>query len=200
MRAAKILIILGSVFVFHTGVILACEGYKTYPNKELKEYRDMLTKSDADPLDRMFAFEQLVCSDNPNLRNYAVKEGLNNAADPLVRNQVMLKAMMQKKRIDVELRSKKGLTEGDERFIATYSGVYSKNVAYRSEEEGYLSLNRNDWCDPQESVFIKGDKVEYNRGNVVGVFQLSKTGELIGFLRAQAHPSYSRIPAVIKLF
>ncbi len=198
MRVINVLIMAG-IFIFQSGVI-ACEKFNPLSSEEVKENRDMLGKLDADPLDRMFAFEQLACSDNPNLRHYAMKEGLKNSADPLVRNQVMLKAMMQKKRIDVELNSNKELTELDKKFISENAGVYSRIVYYRSEKEGCLSLHYPDKCIPTISLFIKGDKVEYNYKSVFGEFRLSQAGELIGFLRAKNSSKYSRIPAVIKLF
>lgn len=199
MRVVSALILVAGITVFQSGVIFACEKLTPYSTEELKEYLEILGKSDADPLDRMFAVEKLACSDNPNLRNYAMKAGLKNSVDPLVRNQVMLKAMMQKKRIDVELNSNEQLTNHDKKFISTNAGIYSKIVAYRSEKEGCVSLYDKK-CIPTRSLFIIGDKVEYNYNSVFGEFRLSKTGELVGFLRAENNSNYSRIPAVIKLF
>ena len=199
MRVLITLFIVASVFIFQSEAN-ACEEYKSLSTEELKEYRDMLEKSDADSLDRMFAFEQLVCSDNPNLRAYALEIGLKKTADPLIRNQVMLKAMMLKKRIDVELNLTKELTRKDKEFIANNAGIFSRIVSYRSEKEGCLSVSSKKQCAPANSVFIKGDKVEYNYGLIFGEFRLSQAGELVGFLRVRESRQYSRIPAVIKLF
>jgi hypothetical protein len=199
MRVINALLITTGIVMLHTQAV-ACEKFHSLSNEEMKENRDMLVKPDADPLDRMFAFEQLVCSDNPSLRDYAIKMGLTNSADPLVRNQVLLKAMMQKKKVVVELHPDKESTKSDKAFIAENAGVYSKIVHYRSEKEGCLSLSSDRECLAARSVFVKGNKVEYNLLSVYGQFELSQSGELIGFLRVADSSKYSRIPAVIKLF
>ena len=113
---------------------LACEKFTRYSTEEAKEYRDMLNKADADSLDRLSAFQRLVCSDNPILRNYAIQQGLKNSKDPLVRNQVLLDAMMQKERIDIEMYSNDQLTKQDKEFIAKHAGIYSATVVYRSSQ------------------------------------------------------------------
>ena len=199
MHVTKVLIAAG-MMVYQSGLMLACEKYNSYSNEEAKEYLEMLNNPDANPVDRMFAIQQLACSDNPNLRNHSVKEGLKQSADPLVRNQVMLVAMMQKQRIDVELSSQKELTKGDKKFIADNSGTYSNNVKYRSESEGCISLYSPKECLKQNSLFIKGDKLEFNHGAIMGEFRLSEGNELVGYIRVKNTSQYSRIPAVIKLF
>lgn len=194
-KIAPVLALLLSV----PGMAYACEDYSSFELEEIKEFRDMLDNTDADPLDRLFAFEQMVCSDRPNIRSYAIKQGLNTIQDPLVRNEVMFKAMMQKTRIDVELSKGRELSDEDKKFIQDNAGVYSHIVTYRSQEDGCISLHR-DRCATEYSVFIVGDKVELNYSRVSGEFRLSGSGELVGTLRASDRGEYTRIPAVIKLF
>ena len=189
-----------SILLAGVSVASACDKYADYTIDELKEFRAMLGKEDADSLDRLFAFEQMVCSDSPNIRSYAVKQGLNTIQDSLVRNEVMLRAMMQKTRIDVELGESRDNSDQDKAFIAANGGMYSKLVAFRSEKTGCLSLWHNKRCDPNLSVFISGDKVELNYKNVIGVFRLSTNGELVGTMRAGNTDQFTQIPAVIKLF
>lgn len=188
-----------SILLAGVSVASACDKYADYTIDELKEFRAMLGKEDADSLDRLFAFEQMVCSDSPNIRSYAVKQGLNTIQDPLVRNEVMLRAMMQKTRIDVELGDNRELTDDDKKFIAEHGGLYSRLIANRTEEAGCIGLNGKK-CDSRYSVFIQGDKVELNYSPISGEFRLSGNGELVGTIRADNNARYTRIPAVIKLF
>jgi len=199
MKILNTLLKLTLMMLVSVSAAFACDKYADYTIDEIKEFRAMLGKEDADPLDRLFAFEQMVCSDRPNIRSYAIKQGLNTIQDPLVRNEVMFRAMMQKTRIDVELGNSRDLTDSDKQFVATNGGLYSKLVVSRSEEAGCISLYRKS-CDSAYSLFIVGDKVELNYGKVFGEFRLSGNGELVGTLRADNDAKYTRIPAVIKLF
>jgi len=201
MSKLKILKILGliSIVGLQSAALYACESYSEYSIAELKEFREMLSKPDADSLDRLFAFEQMACSDRPTIRNYALKEGLSTITDPLVRNEIMLKAIMQKKRIDVELGTSKNQTDDDKKFIAQHGGIYSNNVSYQSESEGCISFY-NTSCSAAYSLFVMGDKVELNYKDVLGEFRLSSGGELVGTLRAGKSAKFTQIPAVIKLF
>lgn len=184
---------------FYSSASYACEEYSEFSIAELKELRDMLSMPDADPLDRLFAFEQMNCSDRPTIRSYALKEGLSTISDPLVRNEIMLKALMHKKRVDVELGSSKNQTKEDKKFIAQHGGVYSRNITFKSESEGCLSFY-GESCRTEYSIFAMGDKVELNYKGLVGDFRLSSGGELVGTVRADKNAKYTQIPAVIKLY
>jgi len=200
MRRINAIVALIGLCLAYPNILIACESYVEISLDEIKEYRDVLQKEGSDPLDRLFAFEQMACSDSPNIRHYAMKEGLDNIKDPLVRNEIMLKAMMQKTRIDVELASAKTLTAKDKDFIANNGGTYSKLIVFKSESDGCISLYGRDVCDGRYSLWVKGDKVELNYSPVVGQFQLTDSNELVGTLRAGDNASYTNIPAIIKLF
>jgi hypothetical protein len=188
------------LLVLPVGMALACDSYSDYSTDELKEMRALLNNVEADPFDRMEALESLSCSDNPNLRHYALKQGLKSIEEPFLRNEILLIALMEKKRIDVELGKSSELTKDDKNFFTTHAGVYSNLVSYRSLSEGCISFYYKDRCDPGTSMVISGDRVQLNNIHVSGTFLLSREGELIGTLRAQNHSKYTRIPAVIKLF
>lgn len=199
MRKLKVLLLFVGLWALQPTVLKACESYLQISLDEIKEYRTVLHQADADPLDRLFAFEQMVCSDRPNIRHYALKEGLSNISDPLVRNEIMLKAMMQKTRIDVELAIAKTLTKNDKAFITENGGVFSKAVAFKSETDGCISIHHAD-CRTDYSLWIRGDHVELGYGSVLGEFRLTDTNELVGTLRASNKKEYTNIPAIIKLF
>lgn len=189
-----------SLFALSVGLAFACDEYTDYTTDELKELRSVLNNDDADPFDRMEALERMACSDSPNIRHYAYKQGLENIQEPFLRNEVMLRALMEKTRIDVELGNSREMTKDDKAFVATHGGMYSHHVKYRSSSQGCIGFYYNDKCAPASGMMISGDKVELNYSHVSGVFRLSGAGELVGTLRAQNHSKYTRIPAVIKLF
>lgn len=181
------------------GGALACEEFVEIEAQQLKEYRDKLVEQEADPLDRMFAFQQLVCSSNPVMRAYAVREGLKSATDPIVREQIMFDSMMQKTRLEIEITAGSGTTAKDKEFIQQQSGIWVIPIAFRSKTEGCLSLYQRDQCVGTYSVFIKGDKVALTYEQMIGEFQLADSNELVGFVRVQNNKKFSRIPAIIKL-
>ena len=108
-----------SVMLLPTGLAFACESYTEYTTDELKELRSVLNNDEADPFDRMEALERMACSDSPNIRHYAFKQGLVNIEEPFLRNEIMLKALMEKKRVDVELGSSKDMTKDDNCLLYT---------------------------------------------------------------------------------
>lgn len=187
-------------FILLSEQSFACENFQSIPSEAVKEYRDVLLYNKSDPFDQLFAFEKLSCSDNPNIRSYAIKSGINHSADPLVRNQVLLIAMMQKTRVDVEMGNKASLSNVGKKFFSDNSGIYSVNVRYKSQKDGCLSFSNRKQCESGQSVYVKGDKVEFNYQHADGQFQLSDQGELIGFLIYRGFKETARIPAVIKLF
>lgn len=181
------------------GGALACEEFVDLAAQELKEYRDKLVEQEADPLDRMFAFQQLACSSSPVMRAYAVREGLRTATDPIVRQQIMFDSLMQKTRLDIELTADSKVTAGDKNFIKEQSGVWVLQVPFQSSQEGCLSLHYGDRCEKQYSAFVRGDKLELTYNYTVGEFYLSDTNELVGYVRIRDNANFGRIPAVIKL-
>jgi hypothetical protein len=201
MRFNRLIVLVSVVFAAQVFALAAhaCEEYSALPDRETKEYRDKLLETTADPLDRLFAFQKLVCSNNPVIRTYAVREGLKSVSDPLVREQIMFDAMFEKTRVDIELTPGSDASAKDKEFSKDASGLISYTVVFKSPQEGCLSIYSTNECNKGGSIFVKGDKLELNYANMVGEFRLSEANELVGFIRP-APNGYGRIPAVIRLF
>jgi len=187
-----------AIVIITNNFSLSCEKYQQYPVEELKNARKMLLDVNADPFDRSFAFDILSCSNDPALRHFAIKTGLENVNDSLIRSKILLKALVQKKRIDIELGSNSTLSERDKEFVERHGGVYSKLVVATLIESGCVSLRElyEGNCDSSRSMFIHGDTVEFNYEGVTGKFTLSKAGELVGYIKAEMSNNYGKIPAV----
>lgn len=177
----------------------ACEQYKSLSTAEMKEYRDKLIEAEADPLDRLFAFEELSCSDNPTIRAYAIREGIAAAKDPLVREQIAFASMMSKIRVDIELVTDSSTSAADKKRVQELSGLWSRNVAFRSPQHGCISLYSNRECSTSSSLFVKGDKIEMNYDDILGEFHLTSDNVFAGFIRFDDRAENGRVPAVIKL-
>lgn len=196
----RLLLVVVSLMLGTAGA-LACEEYKSLSTDEMKDYRDKLAEKGADALDQLFAFQELSCSDNPTIRAYAVKTGLETATDPLLREQIMFDAMMEKSRIDIELSASPKSTARDKAFIADKSGLWTISAGSRFTDAGCINLERDSGgCEEYYVLYIRGPKVELTYSDTIGQFELTDTNELVGFVRYDDREEYTRIPAVIKLF
>lgn len=178
------------------GSAFACEEFRAHGATELKEFRDKLVEVDADPLDRLFAFEELICSDKPAVRAFAVREGLRASTDPLLRHQIMLEAMMSKRRLDIALSLSSNAGSAEREFVKKHDGLYSSELRHRSRSGGCMSTYSWDRCD-QHLVLISGDLVQFTYGSLIGEFRLSDDNKLVGFMK---NGNSGKIPASIDLF
>ena len=178
-------------FVF-TAYASACEQYNSIPIEELKEYRDKLIEADADPFDRLFAFEKLICSDKPTIRSYAIETGMQSAADTLVRHEILLQAILQRNQIVIELISANA-DQSQKKQIDRHGGALLETVRGTFPKDGCVSWTSNDAC---EGFFLQvsGGKAILNGNGYDGFFELTKTGDLVGYVRFNRVRVPARIP------
>ncbi len=201
MRIVKlaVLALLSSVLMASAANAACEDGYEKLTLEQAKEYRDKLIEQGAVPLDRQFSFAKLVCSDNPQLRDYAVREGLKSTNDPLIRNQILLDALLQKTRLDIKLaRPASSASKETKTFVEGAAGLLSYQVRYTSPSEGCISLYSKDQCSPGNSLYVRGNKVEFSYESIVGEFRLTDGNELLGYV--VPHSRIGKLDAVIELF
>lgn len=199
LRCASVMVALVGTVGFAEAAA-SCEEYQALSDADTREFSSKLLDPSADSLDRLFAFQKLVCSSNPVIRAYAVREGFNTVKDPLVREQILFDAMFDKSSIVIEFYKTDAFSKKDKEYISKNSGFISSTVKYRSSTEWCLSLNNGDRCDPNYSVKISGSKVEMKYNAFVADFRLTESNELVGFVLPEAGRGYGKIPAIIKLF
>lgn len=192
MTLGKLCLVIAAIVLSAIAPATACEEYKPLSASELKEFRDKLAEKDADPIDRLFAYQELACSDQPVMRSYAIRAGLENAKDPILRQQIAFDALMAMPRIDIEL-SKDGADDRARQFIANKGSVISNDVRYRNPKLGCIELNIRQSCDEGTSITIKGDTMLYNAFGLVGTLSLTETGEFVGTVRYNGSPMPARI-------
>lgn len=177
---------------------LACEQFKTVITEELKEHRDILTDENSDPLDRLFAFREMSCSDNPSIRAYGIREGLNSAKDDLVRHEIIFEALIQLTRLDIKMSKTAEMSKKAKEFLTKNANLWYANVVYRDRAKGCISFYYKKDCDRNRSAFIRGGNLEINYDNTIGSFKLTSANELVGFLFIPN--GIGKVPAVITLF
>lgn len=181
--------------VLTAGMAAACETYQAHPADELKTLRDALQNPAMDPFDRLFAFQELVCSDQPVVRDFAIREGLNSARDGMVRNQILLDALMAKQQIDVEIKPQ---DQNERKTAERMAGpIMTFNVRYRDHQAGCASFSDDSKCRTNSSLFVKGDLVQFQNDGYIGSFRLTETNELIGSVR---FGSLAPVSATMRLF
>lgn len=181
---------------------VACEEYKSLSKDEIKDYRNKLVEEGADEVDRMFSFRELVCSDSPTMRAYAVEFGLKSTSDDVMRNEVMLAAMFQKKRIDINLVNSNSLGESEKNFVDSLGGVATYVLGQKFISEGCINIanTSNDKCNPWRSFIVSGSKILLTDGDsYVAEFELSKSNDVIGFFQRIGRGE-SKIVASFTLF
>ena len=201
MIRIAVLALLASLFM-NVGAAQACDGYVSIAAEDMKAYRDKLAEPGADPLDQLFAFQQLVCSDNPTIRAYAIRTGLTVGTDPLLRSQVLLDAMLAKHTIEIEVVAGKQSTADDKEWLKSFGGILVFEVAYSSAAEGCVDVRYNDECTNESAFFMSGTKVSFysSFSRITGQFELSDDNELVGTIQVDRNGTHGLIPGVIKLF
>lgn len=174
---------------------LACEGdYEPIPMEDLKEYRAKLVEPEADPFDRLFAFERLACSDRPTIRTYAIEQGMKSSTDEIVRHEILLRSILQRDQFVIELIST-GADQEAKRELERYGGLIRKFIVRRLPERGCVQWRETtDECAGY-SAQVSGGKVIVTHANQWdGFFELTSTGELVGFIRTERAQIPARIP------
>lgn len=179
-------IILAGFALFFCGGLtsgLACAQYKTLAISELKEYRDKLIEEAADPIDRLFAYQQLSCSDQPGVRRYAIDIGMQNATDDIVRHAILLDAVMALPRIDLEIPDNQDADDAHRKFLTEKGNVLSFVVRYRDKKAGCLSFFSETECSTGRMATLLGRSLSISNDDIHATLTLTTSGEMTGFLR-----------------
>lgn len=177
---------------------LACDSYKSMSQDQAQKLLEVIANKAAKQLDRVFAFETLVCADVPAVREYAKQEGLKAATDPVTRGQVLLEILMQMEHVRIDFIDNPSLPKQDRDWIAGYKGSYLYNISYRDRVRGCLSLSSKNECNQDYQFKIRGTKVELYNGSVQGLFELQSDNSLRGYVRRDNKST--QIPTKIELF
>lgn len=176
---------------------LACDQFIALDAAQAKELMATLKNPGADQFDRIFAFETLVCSDRPVIRDFAMKEGLANAGDDMVRAQVLMEIMFQKERYRIRLIGSPSLDPQAKKFIEEKKAALFYDNKMTDKVKGCVSLY-GDQCRPDRQFSFKGTTILLRYDSLLGEFRLQEDNTLAGTIRE--HAQAPDISAEIVLF
>ncbi|MFO1033741.1 MAG: hypothetical protein U1E15_06615 [Hyphomicrobiales bacterium] len=175
---AALLVLAGPAFA-------ACDEYIAVDNAQAKEAMALLSKPEGDPIDKLSAFELLSCSDKPVLRAYAMKSGLNGISDEIVRGQILMEMLMQRKLIRVMMKRSSNLDQEGKELVERVNGVLDFENRFQDRTQGCVSLGQTTECEKNASLYFRGTTVDlmYSYGSLTGQFTLTPDNKLLGVMR-----------------
>ncbi|MEM8730612.1 MAG: hypothetical protein AAGF79_11905 [Pseudomonadota bacterium] len=136
----------------------ACESYKTFSRDEAAEYLAAMVSPEVTALDQLFAFEDLMCSDQPGLRELTLRSaGLSE--NPVIRSQVLTRALFEKEVLAIRLVGSDEMSEQQKTRLAQYP-TESLTVLYKDLAAGCLSFHQQDGCNPASQATIFGTTLD----------------------------------------
>ena len=180
---------------------IACEQFISIEADEMKTMRDALVTPDTDPLDKLYAFQILSCSDQSSIRNYAI-EVARNSKEPILISEMVLAAFMRLDTIDILMSEPPDMNDAAKSFLEQTGKALSFPIRYRDRKNGCVSLGRNGECEYGFSASVNGATIEVQSNHnriLTGVFSFSDSGEMIGFVTHTARDSTGRLPAKLRL-
>ena len=150
------------------GAQAQCAQVQQFTRDETRELMSLMVAPEADPLEQLFAFEDLMCASNPVVRNMALKAGASSGSAD-VRSQILFRALTQQQIIRVEL--------GDGRKPDGTSGEFSSRVlelpvSATNDVAGSISSG-GAACNQNHHLQLMGSGIRvYNLINLGGRWQL----------------------------
>lgn len=138
----------------------ACDGFVALDRAQTTDLINTLRDAEADPLDQYFAFETLMCSDQPGVRDLSLRTAARSD-NATVQGQVLLRALMEMEVIPVRLQEVEGLTKDQyERIKAQPSEMLG--VTFRDLSQACMSFHRDNHCPPYSNLHVSGTRTTIN--------------------------------------
>lgn len=200
MRLRRLIGPLAGLAAFAAPALAGCDGYIAVDNAQAKEAMALLSKPEGDPIDKLSAFELLTCSDKPVLRAYAMKSGLNGISDEVVRGQILMEMLIQRKLIRVLMKKSSALDQEGKELVERVNGVLDFENRYQDRTQGCVSLAQTSECENNASLYFRGTTVDlmYSYNSLTGQFTLTPDNKLLGVMRVGGRSA--DIPSEIILF
>lgn len=174
----------------------ACDKFLTIDPQQQKEDFAVLQLETADQIDRITAFNTLICSDQVAVRRKALQDGLS--ATPEIRSEVIFRALAGSMTINIRLLDSGGLSDAHYDYIRSNPFV-SHEVKFSDAGRSCVSLYHNDRCDGGYAFSVRGDQVDYRYNDNMGSFRLTD-GKLSGEVSLEVGRERLTFPAEIILF
>ncbi len=177
----------------------ACDEFVKIDKAQTITLMNTMSNDQSAPLEQLFAFETLMCSDQPGVRDLTLRTGLQSS-NPSIQGQVLFKAVMEMESIPILLLEKQGLSKEQYERIKQRP-IENLSVSYRDTKLACLSFSHREKCDPNNVMSITGTRASirtrFNGHGLDGEFRL-QNGALEGLLTFTREKQ--TFPARIDLF
>lgn len=178
-----------------------CADWQSYTVDEARQMMSELVAPEGDPLEQLFAFEALMCSDQPVVRQIAM-ENAANAPSETVRSQLLLRALMDMTVLRMELGEGRPTEEKYAKSVQPPQAMLL-DVEFRDPRAACLSFhqaNAQKGCHSNSLATVSGlhmsMKISWSSFKLDGEFDYDYGDTMSGEVRFKN----AIYPATIKLF
>lgn len=178
-----------------------CAEWQTLSVEQARQHMSELVAPEGDPLEQLFAFGALMCSDQPVVRQIALKNAAN-APSETIRSQLLLTTLMNMTVLRIELGEGKPVDPEGE-IAPTPPTVWLLGVKFRDPPNACLSLFQTHGatgCHDRSLVEVSGLRVTMVHWTKDLAFDGKFLYEYGNTLTGEIRKAGLRIPATITLF
>lgn len=192
-----------AALIVSTSPAFACEEFVSIDNVQTRELIETMRSPASDPLDQVFAYETLICSDQAAVRDLTLRTGATSE-NPVIRGQTLFLAIAQMSSLVVELLPAEGLPNDHYDLLGDYPAL-SFPVTFVDPARTCLALGDREACKGQ-MVDVKGETATLHAAfpgtssDVLGRFSYSGGSLVEGTMQLNLHEGNFAFPARITLF
>lgn len=183
-----------------------CDEAVALSQPQARELLETLQNEAANPIDQIFAFDTLICSDQAAIRDMSLRAGAVSP-NPSIQSEIIFLSLASKSILTVELEEAEGLSKQHYDFLKS-NRINNSNITYVDRANACLSLGQSGKCEENQRVDVSGRnvalsglwKVGNKRTGVEGTFRYDGGEYLRGEVEMLLGSESLRFPAVISLF
>lgn len=198
LKFAHPIILLG-VLAAGSATAQTCEKKIQFDNAQVKEGMTVLRNNEAEELDRIFAFEEMMCAARDTVRGAAMNAAAKSSSEAL-REAALRERMASRDSFIVNLVDDGNLTEEAATYIRENRSL-SYQVQKKAPEFDCFVLfrsGRSPSCSGGRIVDQSGTSVSLQYDGLHGDFQLAEDGKLRGYIVPE--DGQLKIPAEMDIF
>jgi hypothetical protein len=173
---------------------------------QARELLGTLQDEAANPIDQIFAFDTLICSDQAAIRDMSLRAGAVSK-NPSIQSEIIFLALARKSILTVELDEVEGLTKQHYDFLAS-NRINNSNITHVDRANACLSLGQSGKCEENQRIYVSGRnvaisghwKIGNKRTSFEGTFNYDGGENLRGEIELLLGSATLRFPASISLF
>ena len=175
--------------------VSACQDFVQVETEQLSILHAQI-QNDESPLQQLTAFRLLSCSNDPGIRDFALRTGLLSS-NPSIRTSALHLNVLSKNSLVIDmLEETENLTEEEIDYINN-NPVINFQVSFTDLDNNCLGLYYNN-CGPNYNLRLSGQTVVIAYTPLSASFRLNSEGRLVGLVKADSDAPF--VPAELILF